>query len=143
MPIDGSRNSSGPVAKHQKLQTLTVEQLKKRPVGRPRKKRNVQATSVDLTSRYSPQIGEDHAKPSASHSRHVKNPTQESSSTSTNQRRLQVMFSHGQKQNVALYTWHHGARVAGRRFGVHKKIAGRWMKEEVEMWNPTPHKRKH
>lgn len=142
-PRPSDSHCLGSVTKRQRLLTPTAVWPKKKPVGHPRKKRDVPVT-IDLTSSPEKSEGADHSKPSTSSedSRDVDLPTQESSPSSPIQRRLRQMFSHGQKQKVALYARHHGTHAASRCFGVHHKTMGRWMKEQVETLK-NPNRRKH
>ena len=42
------------------------------------------------------------------------------------------IYSGYQKKRVAEYARHHGARAAARRFGVHCRNVGRWLKENLD-----------
>ena len=64
--------------------------------------------------------------------------TQQSESDIVVKKRLHRMYSHGQKNKVALYVRHHGIRKAARHYGVHHRNVQRWVKIQVsEIKNPT------
>ena len=57
--------------------------------------------------------------------------------------KLKQIYSASKKVKIAQYARHHGARAAGRYFGIHHKKCQRWVKEELEkMKNPRKHCRK-
>ena len=56
---------------------------------------------------------------------------------------IRQIYSASQKAKITQYTRHHGARAAGKHFGIHHKNCQRWLKEELDKTkNPSKHCRK-
>ena len=53
---------------------------------------------------------------------------------------VRQIYSASQKLKIAQYARHHGARAAGRHFGIHHKKCQWWLKDELDkMKNPRKH----